>query len=70
MSIREIEHQDLKVRNLKEKEKLKEHKRCPPAKRKVYKRIKISDIFASGTTIIRSINSYTEQTQQKRNINS
>ena len=34
----------------KKKEKLKEHKRCQPAKRKIYKQIKISDISASGTT--------------------
>ena len=50
MSIRKIEHQDLKVWNWKEKEKLKEHKRCRPAKRKIYKQIKISDMSAGGTT--------------------
>ena len=34
----------------KKKEKLKEHKRCRLAKRKISKQIKISDISANGTT--------------------
>ena len=66
MSIRKIEYQDLKFEIWKKKEKLKEHKRCPPAKRKIYKQIKISDISASGTTTKKYQFSYWTKTIKKK----
>ena len=65
MSIREIEHQDLKVWNLKEKRKIKgTQKMFTRKKKKKYISKSKFMVYLQAEQQQRSINSYTEQKQQ------